>query len=227
MRFSSAFNDVEALSERLLSLDKLKNEFLANTSHELRTPLNGMIGIAESLRDGTAGDLPANAKQNLSVIVSCGRRLSNLINDILDFSKLRNHDIELSLRTVDPFQTAALTLELTKSLLSEKKLELKNEIAPETHNVCADENRLQQILLNLLGNAVKFTPAGSITISAVNIGELVEICVSDTGLGIPENRREAIFQSFEQVDASTEREYGGTGLGLSITRQLVELHHGT
>lgn len=218
-----AFSD---LTERK-RIEQLKDEFLATTSHELRTPLNGIIGIAESLVDGAAGPLSEAQIANLSMVVSSGKRLSRLVNDILDFSKLKNQDIELQRKPVDFFAIAQVVLTLCEPLAAGKLLELKNEIGQDLPAVNGDENRLQQIMYNLVGNAIKFTPCGSVTISAVVTNSMVEVTVADTGIGIPADKLEDIFKSFEQVDASTSRSYSGTGLGLSITKQLVELHGGT
>ena len=211
----------------LQKIDKLKDEFLANTSHELRTPLVGIIGLTESLKDGVAGKLPKSAFENLDIIANSGKRLSHLVNDILDFSKLKNKDLELSLGPVDVHAISSIVLRLSTPLVSDKKLRLINSISKEAPLVEADENRLQQILYNLVGNAIKFTHKGYITLTTENKGDLLFISIADTGIGIPEDKLEVIFNSFEQADGSTQREYGGTGLGLSVTKQLVELHGGT
>ena len=215
--------------ESLKRTDRLKDEFLANTSHELRTPLNGIIGLAESLIDGATGKLPDKTRANLAMIVSSGRRLAHLVNDILDFSKLKNKNLELRLAAQDLYALSDVVLVLSKPLVGEKDLKLVNAVPRDLPPVAADENRLQQILHNLVGNAVKFTASGSVTVFAEVVGERnqVLIRVSDTGIGIAEDQLETIFQSFEQGDGSTERNFGGTGLGLTITRQLVELHGGT
>ncbi len=215
------------LNERLVQMDKLKDEFLANTSHELRTPLNGIIGIAESLLDGIAGRQTPKGCKNLALISSSGKRLANLVNDILDFSKLKEHDLEIQHKPVNIKVVTDVVFTLSQPSLAGKTLELKDEIPEDIPAVSGDENRLQQILYNLLGNAIKFTESGSITVSAKVQAGMVAVSVTDTGIGIPEDKCEAIFRSFEQVDASTAREYGGTGLGLTVTKQIVELHGGT
>lgn len=212
--------------QNLKVAEKLKDEFLANTSHELRTPLNGIIGIAESLIDGAAGAASKQMKTNLSMIVSSGRRLSNLVNDILDLSKLRHREIQIQSKSVSIKILTDIVLSISKPLTAGKEITLINGISQSIPPVNGDENRLQQILINLVGNAVKFTEKGEIIVSAEVKGGEVEIAVSDTGIGIPQDKLADIFRSFEQVDASTEREYAGTGLGLSITKQLVELHGG-
>ena len=226
----------------LQHLDKLKDEFLANTSHELRTPLNGMIGIAESMLDGATGSLSEVQQKNLLLIAHSGHRLAALINDILDFSKLKHKNIELQLKPVAMREIAEVVLTLSQTLVNNKNLQLINAIPPDLPAAQADENRLQQILYNLVGNAIKFTDSGSVEISAsvvssqssmaTNNGQRttdngqLAITVTDTGIGIREDKLDRIFESFEQADGSTAREYGGTGLGLAITKKLVELHGG-
>ena len=217
---------LEIKNVQLQKLDKLKDEFLANTSHELRTPLNGIIGLTESLIDGATGQLPATTIANLATIASSGRRLATLVNDILDFSKLKHQNLELSIKLVGLREIADVVLSLSRSLVGTKNLQLINSIGPNIPLVTADENRLQQIFYNLIGNAVKFTEAGTIEVSAAVNDQDVEITVADTGIGIPSDKLETIFESFEQGDGSTVRKYGGTGLGLSLTKQLVELHGG-
>ncbi|MCP4129659.1 MAG: AAA family ATPase [bacterium] len=227
------YKDMEENNKRLQELDTLKDEFLANTSHELKTPLNGIIGLADSMI-GTEKDAePKIARDNLSLIVSSGKRLSNLINDILDFSKLRNNDIRLNVKAVDIRSLVDVVLELSTPLLGGKNLKLVNAIDPEMPPAKADENRIEQVLFNIVGNAIKFTESGTITVKAAfertgggKAGE-IKITVSDTGIGIPVEKQQGIFQSFEQADGSLSREYGGTGLGLSIVKQLVELHGGS
>ena len=214
-------------NEDLTRLDQLKDEFLANTSHELRTPLNGIVGLAESLLGGTTGQLPEQTNRSLAMIASSGRRLTNLINDILDFSKLRHKDLNLRLQPVDIRAISEIILTLSQPLVGEKNLQLINQIPVNIPIVMADENRVQQILYNLVGNAIKFTEKGNVTISAQISGQHVLISVSDTGIGIPKERHKSIFESFEQANGSIAREHGGTGLGLTVTKQLVELHQGT
>ncbi|GLU44308.1 tetratricopeptide repeat protein [Allomuricauda sp. NBRC 101325] len=220
----------EIEKQRVLELEKvnkLKDEFLANTSHELRTPLVGIIGLSEGLKDGVAGKMSKTALQNLEMIINSGKRLSHLVNDILDFSKLKNKDLNLSLKPVDIYAVSNIVLRLSRPLLQDKKLKLINAIPKDIPLINADENRLQQIMHNLIGNAIKFTEKGVISLHAAVKKDKLTISISDTGIGIPKDKMDSIFDSFEQVDGSTEREYGGTGLGLSVTKKLVELHGGT
>ncbi|MEG3956651.1 ATP-binding protein [Microcoleus sp. herbarium2] len=233
-QLQASFTALETKNTELQRLDKLKDEFLANTSHELRTPLNGIIGIAESLIDGATGQLPEPTIFNLALISSSGKRLSSLINDLLDFSQLKHKTIQLQIKPVGMREIASVVLTLSQPLVGKKKLQLINSVAPELPPIAADENRLQQILYNLIGNAIKFTESGRVEVSAELVtgnaqsppNSQLAITVSDTGIGIPEDKLERIFESFEQADGSTAREYGGTGLGLTVAQQLVELHGG-
>lgn len=218
--------ELEDQNVALQKLDKIKDEFLANTSHELKTPLNGIIGIAESLIDGATGQLSKQTIFNLSLIASSGKRLNHLVNDLLDFSQLKYQKIELDIKPIGLRELTDLVLMLSQPLVNNKSLELINDIEPNIPSVDADENRLQQILYNLIGNAIKFTESGTVTISAVVINQKVEVTVTDTGIGIPEDKLDLIFESFEQANGSISREYGGSGLGLAITKQLVQLHLG-
>lgn len=222
-----SFTDLEIKNKELLRLDQLKNEFLANTSHELRTPLHGMIGLACSLVDGVGGELPDLAKTHLMMIAKSGQRLAGLVNDILDFSKLRHQKLELQLQPIGIYETIELVFALSQPLLANKKnLQLVNLVDQHVSPVLADENRLQQIFYNLIGNAIKFTVEGKIEISAQVKDQRLHITVADSGIGIPADKLDCIFESFEQVDGSIAKEHGGTGLGLSITQQLIKLHGG-
>ena len=230
--------EAQALAiDNLHKADKLKDEFLANTSHELKTPLNGIIGIAEALIDGSAGKVTSAQSSRLTMILTSGKRLLNLVNDILDFSKLRHHDIALRKEPVDMRQITELVMILCRPMLAGKPLKLENEIGENLPLATGDENRLQQIMHNLIGNAIKFTESGTVRVTAkelyseqregVRENNYLEITVSDTGIGISKDKFDTIFKSFEQADAGISRLYGGTGLGLSITKQLIELHGGT
>ncbi len=215
----------EAIAQ-LREVDKLKDEFLANTSHELRTPLHGITGLAESLLDGGGGELSDKAKSHLTMIVTSGRKLSGLIDDILDFSKLSAEGLELARRPVDLHALTALVLRLLEPLAADKRLALVNTVPKDLPPADADETRLEQILHNLIGNAIKFTDAGQVEVAARAQKDEIRVRVSDTGIGIARAKLEHIFGAFEQADASTQRMFGGTGLGLAITRQIVTLHGG-
>lgn len=222
----------QAINQRLTEADRLKDEFLANTSHELRTPLNGIIGLVDSLLDGVSGQLPDKAQKDLRMVSISSKRLSGLVNDILDLSRLREKDILLQKKTLDVKTVVDVIIHLTTPLIKEKDLFIENKVTQGLPLVDVDENRLQQILLNIVGNAIKFTKQGHITIDATTYQKdatkpMVKVAVKDTGIGIPVDKQQRIFDSFEQAEGDTARTYGGTGLGLAISKKLVELHGGT
>lgn len=224
-RFSIAFSTVEDMTERLKSVDKLKDDFLANTSHELKTPLNGIIGLSQSLTSGSLGILNKEQSKTLHLIEASARRLSNLVKDILDFSKLKNNDINLEMKPVDIRQLTNVVIKFCEPFIGNKTLTIENNIDEHIPYIYGDENRIQQILYNLIGNAIKFTMDGQVQISAIEKENYIEITVEDTGIGISENQIEKIFQPYEQCEG-IDRRYGGTGLGLHITRKLIKLHGG-
>lgn len=211
---------------KMKHMDALKDEFLANTSHELRTPLNGIIGLAEAALYDKKEPLPPRQRETLAMIVASGKRLGSLVNDILDFSRLRHEEILLAQKSLDIRSLIDLVVSLSRPLIRGRDLQFRTEFPENLPNVYADENRVQQILHNLIGNAVKFTEHGEILIRVTPEPSHVRIDVIDSGIGIPPDRLESIFESFNQGDGSIQREYGGTGLGLSITKRLVELHGG-
>lgn len=225
-RFAHSFREVEQLSQRLLTLDGLKDEFMANTSHELRTPLHGIVNIAESLLAGAGGKLNGKQESDLAMVVSTGKRLALLINDILDFSRLKNGDIVLQRQAVDLKAVAASVLEVIGHMTGKKEIRLVQQWPDSLPLLDTDENRLQQILFNLLGNAIKFTSKGEIRIYAETVGAFVKISVADTGVGIAKERFATLFRAFDETDTALEMNHAGTGLGLSITKKLVELNGG-
>ena len=229
LRFTGIIRDITVrknAEQAMLRADAMKDEFLANTSHELRTPLNGIIGIGQSMLDGATGPLSEEQQRNLGMVVASGRRLASLVNDILDFSKLRHETVELRRRPTDVHALTELVLAISRTLVGKRALRLFNRIDAQVPLVEVDEDRVQQILFNLVGNAVKFTPAGAVEVSAKVRDDWLDLTVSDTGAGISAERLETIFESFSQGDGSAAREQGGTGLGLAISRQLAKLHGG-
>lgn len=225
-RSSQAFAEVQALSDKLISLDKLKDEFMAATSHEMRTPLSGMIAITEAVLQSSADVLHHRQQENLALVLASGRRLLTLINDILDYEKLKHGDIRFHIQSIDIRQVIPAVLEVSRYLSFTKPVTIVSRLPDTLPPVAADENRLTQILYNLLGNAIKFTEQGTVTISAVHKGDYVEIAIEDTGIGIPADKIDSVFKSFEQIDAALTGKYGGTGLGLSITKHLLEKQGG-
>lgn len=225
-RFTSAYRIIGRMSEELIASNQMKDEFLANTSHELKTPLHGIMNLSQALAEEKAGPLNGHQREQLEVVVSVARRMSNLINDILDLSRLKNSGIQLQRGPVDVRAILSAQQEVFRHYIGNKPVALRLHWPESLPNAYADESRLLQIAYNLIGNAIKFTPEGEVTVSAWAEGGMLHLAVADTGIGIEAEKLETIFQSFEQVGTSVAREYGGTGLGLGIARRLVELHGG-
>jgi signal transduction histidine kinase/AmiR/NasT family two-component response regulator len=215
----------ERANAELKRLDKLKDEFLANTSHELRTPLNGVIGLTESVMNAEPS-LTQQGRQRLDLVLKSGRRLSSLVNDILDFSKLQRGEFEVQSARFELEGVVDEVLATLEPAAATKGLKLRSKV-PEGLEVHADPGRVKQILTNLVGNALKFTERGSVRVEAGQVGARVFVRVVDTGIGIAKEAQERIFVAFEQAEGGTARKHGGTGLGLTVTKQLVELHGGT
>ncbi len=224
--YNNAFLSMKNMNKRLLSLDKLKDEFLANTSHDLRTPLNGMINLTQSVLNKSGDQLATTHREDLEIVVSAGRRLNNLINDILDMSSLKTGMISIYPVPVDVSSMVDTIMDVMKPRADAQSLSLINAIPAELPAALADKDRLGQIYYNLLGNALKFTTNGHVEVGARQIGMMLELWVEDTGRGVAFEEQELIFQAFYQTDDNDYKAVHGTGLGLSITKQLVELHGG-
>jgi signal transduction histidine kinase len=221
-----AAQQLHALNVELERASKAKSDFLANMSHELRTPLNAILGFTEMIRDGVYGEMPAAIQEPVTDIHTCGKQLLGLINDVLDLSKIEAGRMELALGEYS-VEDAVTTVKLSlRSLAAEKGLDLVTAVAPDLPLCLGDAKRITQCLMNLAGNALKFTREGRVEIRVERQGESLLFAVADTGIGIPAAQLDHIFEEFRQVDATITREFGGTGLGLSITRKFVELHGG-
>ncbi len=214
-------------NEELQLANKLKDEFLATTSHELRTPLHGMIGIAEAMIAGANGPITSDHKYQLDIIATSGQRLATLVDDLLDYHKMRYGSLDINATAVELSNSTRLVLELSNHLLGKKPLRIINQISENDVWVLADPQRLEQVLYNLVGNAIKYTSEGKIVISASQIDDKVRVQVVDTGQGIPAEDLEHIFEPLTQAGVKTNRYRQGSGLGLSISRQLIELMGGT
>jgi signal transduction histidine kinase len=216
-----------ATVERLRELDNLKSAFLANMSHELRTPLNSILGFTQVILEGLDGPLTEDMETDLGLINKNGQHLLALINDVLDMAKIEAGRLSLHLEPVNLHRLFEDIIDITRPLAREKFLSFDLDNHLETYmEIMVDAVRLRQVLINLVGNAVKFTEQGGITIGANQKDDKVLIEVRDTGIGIPPDKLESIFEAFSQVDTSTTRKAGGTGLGLPISRKLVEMHGG-
>ena len=221
------FREVEEKGRELEAASRHKSQFLANMSHELRTPLNSVLGFTELLVDGIYGELPDKAKTTMARVQANGRHLLELINDVLDLSKIEAGQLTLALEEYSVGQIVRSTVAAVEPLARAKGLRLAATVAEKLPIGRGDERRLTQVLLNLAGNAVKFTETGSIDILADAVDEHFEISVRDTGPGIASKDQMLIFEQFQQVDSSSTREKGGTGLGLAISKRIVEMHGGT
>ena len=217
---------LEEMNRDIQHLDELKTELFANTSHELKTPLYNIIGLVESLMEGGTGPLPRTAVEHLDMVVKSGRRMINLLNDSQDFSRLRHEDLRLEIKPVDIRTVAEVVFELFTPFLGTKKLKFVNRIPADVPAVAADEQRVGQIFQNMVGNIVKYSEDGTVTVSADVKGDFLLVSVFDTGSGAAEEIREHIFESFSQVDGTIESEYGGVHVGLGVSKLLVELQGG-
>jgi signal transduction histidine kinase len=218
---------IEAERRSLEIASRHKSEFLANMSHELRTPLNAVIGFSEVLGERMFGDLNAKQLEYVQDIQSSGRHLLALINDILDLSKVEAGRMELELAPFDLRAALDASLLLVRERAARHGVSLELEVDDAVTMVVADERRFRQVMLNLLSNAVKFTPdGGRVRVSAVLRDGVVEIAVNDTGVGIPKEDQDLIFEEFRQARGDSAGKREGTGLGLSLTKRLVEAHGG-
>ena len=209
---------------------RMKDEFLSSMSHELRTPLNGILGLSESLEEGIYGPLTPQQLVPLRTVAEAGYHLLELINDILDLSKIEAGRLELHQEAINVDKVCDASLRMIKQPAQQKHLRVSLTMESDLGLVLADERRLKQMLVNLLGNAVKFTPENGqvgLQVSVNDTTDSIRFTVWDTGIGIEPDKLKLLFQPFTQIDSSLSRQYSGTGLGLSLVRQLAELHGGS
>ena len=222
------FNEIQDKSRQLEVANKHKSEFLANMSHELRTPLNAIIGFSEVMLTGMTGALPDKQKEFIGDIRDSGKHLLALINDILDLSKIEAGRMELDVARFDLRSAMDNAMTLVRGRAERHGIQLETDISPDVESYDGDERKFKQIVLNLLTNAVKFTPeGGTVTLGARRLNGAYVFSVADTGIGIAPEDQEKIFEEFRQVGTDYARKAEGTGLGLTLTRRLVELHGGT
>jgi signal transduction histidine kinase len=220
------FREIEEKGRQLEIASRHKSQFLANMSHELRTPLNAILGYTELLQDGIYGQIPDKAQETMQRVDRSGRHLLALINDVLDLSKIEAGQLTLSLDDYSLKEVVQTVVTALEPLAAEKKLALTVTVAPDLPVGRGDDRRLSQVLLNLVGNAVKFTDAGEVRVEAKASAGIFLVSVSDTGPGIAAEDQARIFEEFQQVDTSNTRKKGGTGLGLSIAKRILALHGG-
>ena len=213
--------------ERAQSADRIKSAFLATMSHELRTPLNSIIGFTGILLQKLAGPLNDEQIKQLSMIQNSSRHLLSLINDVLDISKIEAGQLELSYQTFSLRDSIEKTVKLIMPLAEKKKIGIRQEIADNVETITADQRRVEQIILNLLNNAVKFTEKGEIFIVCGIDNGMIRLSVSDTGIGMLPDDIQKLFQPFHQIDSGTSRKTEGTGLGLSICKKILDLMGGS
>jgi signal transduction histidine kinase len=220
------FEEIRDKSRELAEASQHKSQFLANMSHELRTPLNAILGYNELILDNVYGDTSQKMRAVLQRIESNGRHLLGLINDVLDLSKIEAGQLVLALADYSLKNVVHTVYTAVEPLATEKKLAFKVEVAPDLPPAHGDERRLTQVLLNLVGNAIKFTDNGEVAIKAASMNGLLEVAVHDTGPGISEADQAKLFQEFQQADNSVTKKKGGTGLGLAISKRIIEMHGG-
>jgi signal transduction histidine kinase len=209
------------------SSNRAKSEFLAIMSHELRTPLNSIIGFSDLMLEEIAGELNEKQKHYTCNIATSGKHLLTIINDILDLSKIEAGEMELNCKNISLKDVVDEVAETISPLLYKNNLTLNTSKMENTVTI-ADRNKIRQILLNLVGNSIKFTPKGGlIEIYSVTKDGMVNICVKDTGIGISSEDMKKLFEPFKQLDSALSRKYDGTGLGLSLVQKLTEMHGGT
>jgi signal transduction histidine kinase len=220
------FSEIEEKGRQLAVASQHKSQFLANMSHELRTPLNAVLGYTELMLDDIYGEVPSKMRGVLDRVQSNGRHLLGLINDVLDLSKIEAGQITLSLTSYSLGDVVRSVVTSVESLAAAKRLGLKLDVRPDLPVGRGDERRIAQVLLNLVGNAIKFTDRGEVAISAGAINGAFTVAVRDTGPGIPLAEQVKIFEEFHQADNSGTKTKSGTGLGLAIAKRIIEMHGG-
>jgi len=220
------FREIEDKGHQLEIASQHKSQFLANMSHELRTPLNAILGYTELIMDEIYGEVPEKIHDILERVQKSGQHLLSLINAVLDLSKIEAGQLALSIGKYSLKEVVYTAMTSVESLAAEKHLTLGLELSPNLPTGEGDERRLTQVLLNLLGNAIKFTEAGEVKVQVSTADGTFLVAVSDTGPGISEADRDMIFEEFQQADSSSTKQKGGTGLGLAIAKRIIEMHGG-
>jgi signal transduction histidine kinase len=221
------FDEIQEKSRQLAEASQHKSQFLANMSHELRTPLNAILGYTELIIDGIYGETPEKALAVLKRVESNGRHLLGLINDVLDLSKIEAGQLKLSLADYSIKDIVHNVVSAVEPLATKKKLNFQVDVLADIPAAHGDEQKLTQVLLNLTGNAIKFTDVGEVAIKVTADNGSYTVAIKDTGPGISDADQEKLFQQFQQADNSITKSKGGTGLGLAISKKIIELHGGS
>jgi len=221
---SRLYKQVQLQNERLKEFDRLKSQFLANTSHELRTPLNGILGLVEAIIDGADGPVNDLQRKHLGMIVESGTSLKDLINNLLELSRIESGQEEMQTKPFNIMNVIDPVVSLMENLAKKKGLILSKCVPEDIADCVGDPQKIQRVIMNLVGNAIKFTEQGTVTIRVVNGETDMVISVEDTGVGISADDQKVIFERFRQADGSDTRRFEGTGLGLSIAREIVRRH---
>jgi len=224
-QLSAAMTEISTKNTQLNAVNKQQSDFITNVSHELRTPLAGILGYTELLLDGADGELQEDQRRDVQEVQSGGEVLLRLVNDILDESQIEAGKMTLNTGCVDLKVLIASVLATVKTLADRKGLFLHADIHDGVEAL-GNEGRLKQILTNLVGNAIKFTDSGGVTINCLPWSGFWRVSVMDTGIGMPDESRDVVFERFKQLDPTTTRRFGGTGLGLSIAKGLVAIQGG-
>jgi signal transduction histidine kinase/ActR/RegA family two-component response regulator len=238
-RQENLLQQLQLTNTQLIESHRLKDSFLANMSHELRTPLNAILGMTESLQEHIFGAVNDRQLDALQTVERSGNHLLELINDILDLAKIESGQIDLDFAIASIPSIAQASLEFVKQQALKKQIQLTIKLAPNLPNLLIDERRIRQALINLLNNAVKFTPTGggAVTLEVTQLPSVpnktadttqdyLQISISDTGIGIAPENIQKLFQPFIQIDSALNRQFEGTGLGLALVKRIVELHGG-
>jgi signal transduction histidine kinase len=220
------FTEIDEKSRQLEIASQHKSQFLANMSHELRTPLNAILGYTELILDSIYGEPPDKMRAVLDRLQANGKHLLNLINDVLDLSKIEAGELKLDFADYSLEDVVHTVVTAVEPLATGKALTLSSDVSKDLPTGHGDGRRLAQVLLNLVGNGIKFTDRGQVTIHASATDGLFKVAVSDTGPGIAASDQEKLFKNFQQADNTITRQKGGTGLGLAISKRIIELHGG-
>jgi signal transduction histidine kinase len=224
-QLSDAMASISDKNVQLTAVNRQQSDFITNVSHELRTPLSGILGYTELLLEGMDGELASEQRRDVLEVQASGQVLLRLVNDILDESQIEAGKMALVTGCVDLKGVIDSVLTSVRALADKKGLYLRADTQVGAEAL-GDEVRLKQILTNLVGNAIKFTEVGGVSVNCVTWAGFWRVSVSDTGIGMPDDSRELVFERFKQLDSSVTRRFGGTGLGLSIARGLVQMQGG-